>query len=199
MRAKRNAEAEAYRSRDEGGRRERSGSRATDRDSRDVRGKRYDYDYKSSRDSRYRDERPRSRDRERSRYEDRKSYNRPPREEAPEHIDRYVPGGARPARDRGTGDREIRDQDTAGRDNASREPRRASYYDTDRERQYYKKEGDGGKSEYRDKERGSDRPRDRDRDRDHGYRGRERRDDRSYVRPRTDDPPEHIDRYVPGK
>jgi len=220
------SEATAYKTRDEGDHYERRNSGATERDStrdrdrdRDERrGSRYDYDYKDSRDTRYRDERPRSRDRDRNRHDNRSTYTRPPREEAPEHIDRYVPGGAMPRerrdKDVSDKDRETRERDTTDKETPKETRRdRGSYYDTDRERQYYKKESDGGQSEYRDRDRGTDRPRDRDRDhgyrdrdrrddradRGHGYRERDRRDERPYVRTRTDDPPEHIDRYVPGK
>lgn len=219
MRDRRASEATAYKARDEEEYYDRRHSVATERDStrdrdRDERrSSRYDYDqdYKDSRDSRIRD---RSRERERHRQSDR-TYTRPPREEAPEHIDRYVPGGAVPRerrdRDVSDRDRETRERDSTGQD-TKREPRRdrGSYYDTERERQYFKKDSDGSRSEYRDKDRGSDRTRDRDRDhgyrgrdrrddRDHSYRERDRRDDRYTVRPRTDEPPEHIDRYVPGK
>lgn len=237
LRDRRASEATAYKTRDEGDYQERRNSGATERDSTrerdrdrdDRRGSRYDYDYKESRDTRYRDERPRSSDRDRNPNDERSTYTRPPREEAPEHIDRYVPGGAVPRERR---DRDVSDQDreTRERDSVDQEtPRetrrdRGSYYDTERERQYYKKEFDGGRSDYRNKDHGSDRPRDRDRDhgyrdrdhgyrdrdhghrdrdrrddRGHGYRERDRRDERPYVRTRTDDPPEHIDRYVPGK
>lgn len=223
LRDRRASEATAYKIRDEGDYHERRNSGATERDStrerewdRDERrGSRYDYDYKECRNTRYRDERPRSRDCDRNRDDDRSTYTRPPREEAPEHIDRYVPGGAVPRerrertvndKDRETRERESTDQETPKETRRDR----GSYYDTERERQYYKKESDGGRSDYRDRDRGNDRPRDRDRDhgyrdrdrrddRGHGYRERDRRDERPYVRTRTDDPPEHIDRYVPGK
>ena len=287
IRAKHDVEMDAYDSRVEAEYHERRASTATERDPRDkeYRSRKYDhgdYDYKESRDSyRRKDERNRSPDKERSHYGDRSSYTRPPREEAPEHIDRYVPGGAVPrdrdrdrdrikGRDRhgerdrygekdrygererygdkdkhgdrdrysekdkhsdrdryGNGDRyadrdkhrdrssdsdhyrdkdikdtDTRDQDTTERDSHRESGRdRGSYYDTDRQRQYYKKDdgGGGGRSDYRERDRGSDRPRDRDRARD-GYRERDRRDERPYNRPiRTDEPPEHIDRYVPGK
>ena len=203
----------------------------------DDRRRRYDYDHKYSRESSYRrrtdDHRSRSRDRESGRYEDRRSsYTRPPREEAPEHIDRYVPGGAAPRsshRDRdGHRDRDRerdrdRDRDRNGkdrdsRDSHSRRDRTSSYYDNDRDRQYYKKESEGGgggsgssgRNDYRDRDRERTRDRDgyrerdrdresnRDRDRD---RDRDRREEkeRPYRPIRTDEPPEHIDRYVPGK
>jgi len=192
MQSKRDAEAEVYKKRgyrDDEERRTRSRSRGTDKES--MRDRDRDCDHKRPR--RNYDERPRSRDRERSRYEDR-PYVRPRREEAPEHIDRYVPGGAAPRRDRER--RESKDADdttTRGSDKGHRD-RDSSYYDVDRDRRYYKKESDGATTEYRDK----DRDRDRDRDRDSRYRERDRYEDRSYPRPRREDPPEHIDRYVPG-
>ncbi len=223
LRERRTSEATAYRLRDDddyyecriSGATEMDSTRERDRDRDERRSSRYDYDYKSSRDARYREERPRSRDRERNRNDDRSNYTRPPREEAPEHIDRYVPGGAvqREKRDRDGSDidRETREGDSTDQETPKETRRdRGSYYDTERERQYYKRESDGGRSDYRNRHRGSDRPRDRDRnheyrdrdrrdDRGYGYRERDRREERPYVRTRTDDPPEHIDRYVPGK
>ncbi|KAL6721640.1 hypothetical protein ACLMJK_000744 [Lecanora helva] len=233
-RSKHDAEAESYRSEDDDYYDHRS-SKPRERDStrdRDDYSKRYDYDSKYSRESyhRRRDERSRSRNRDRDggRYEDRRSsYTRLPREEAPEHIDRYVPGGARPRdrdkdRERGSHrerDKESyrerdshshrdkdrdrdRDRDIDERDHRDsrrdrdRDRDRGSYYDTDRERQYYKRDSD------RDR-RDRDRDRDRERERE-GYRerdrDRDRRDERRGYKPiRTDEPPEHIDRYVPGK
>lgn len=197
-RAKRHSEAGIHDSRDEDEHYERS---ASTRD-RDGRSRKHGYDYEPSKHD-YDHDHKESREsysrrhddghRGGGRYEERRSsYTRPPREEAPEHIDRYVPGGAAP-RDR---DKE-RERDPKERD-TPREPRRdrSSYFDTDRERQYYKKESESGRSSYRDRDRGSDRHRDRD-----GYRDRDRRGhgERPYVKPRTDEPPEHIDRYVPGK
>lgn len=226
LRDRRASEATAYKDHDDGDCYERRSSYATERDSmrdrereRDERrGSKYDYDYKDSRDARYRGERPRSRDRDRHHHDDRSTYTRGPREEAPEHIDRYVPGGAlaRDKRDKDvTGkDREIREHDDMEQDVPGEARRdRGSYYDTDRERQYYKKESRGGRDDYREKDRGSHLPRERHRDyeyrdrdrrgervaRGHGYREKNRRDERPYVRTRTDEPPEHIDRYVPGK
>lgn len=215
MRARHDPEAETYRSRGDDDNDKYSTSKARDRDwtrDREDRSKRYDYDRKYSRESHdRRDDRSRSREREPSRYENRRSsYTRPPREEAPEHIDRYVPGGAAPRdrdrdrvshrekdrdsdRDKDRDQGRHRDRDRSRERDRDRDPRdsrrdRGNYYDTDRERRYYKKEGDSSRSEYRD----------RDRDRE-TYRERGRRDDRPYRLVRTDEPPEHIDRYVPGK
>ena len=218
-RAKRYSEAENHYHRDEDDFSERRHSRV-EQDSnreRDDRSGKHDHDhdhrdsresYKHRRDDHRRDDRRDERHRERGRYEDRSSYTRLPREEAPEHIDRYVPGGARPrdkdrdrGRDRGRDRDRDRHRDDKERD-APREPRRdrGPYYDTNRERQYYKKEGEDNRSEYRENHHKSERPRDRDRERD-GYRERDRHShsEHSHVRPRTDEPPEHIDRYVPGK
>ncbi len=216
MRAKHDAEAEAHKGREDEDVYEPSNSRARERDStrdRDDRSRRYDYDHKYSRESYHRrDDRSRSRDRESTRYEDRRSsYGRGPREEAPDHIDRYVPGGAKP-RDRDNRDnrenRENRDRarerdrdrerDPKDRDSRDSRRERGSYYDTDRERHYYKKENDSSRSEYRERDRGSDRTYHRDRE-SYRERDRDRRDDRPHRPIRTDDPPEHIDRYVPGK
>lgn len=203
MQAKRDIEAEAFKKRgrserDEGEYRSRSPSRATERDpgrDRDKdreRSKRYEYDY-SREDSRHQDERPRSRDRERERprYEEReKAYTRPRREEAPEHIDRYVPGGAAPARekrrntldngvDRDDKERSVR-EDTRDRDAGNRDrdrdrdtrDRDSSYRDSKRD---YRE-----RSSYHDRDRNRDRD-DYDRDR---YRDREHRDHRDRDRDR---------------
>lgn len=226
FRDRRASEATVYKERDDDDYYERRASYATERDSardrdreRDERrGSKHDYDYKDSRDTRYRAERPRSRDRDRHHHDDRSTYTRGPREEAPEHIDRYVPGGAlardKKDKDANGKDREIRDHEDMEPDMPGEARRdRSSYYDTDRERQYYKKESRGGRDDYREKDRGNHRQRERHRDyeyrdrdrrgeradRGHGYREKNRRDDRPYVRTRTDEPPEHIDRYVPGK
>ena len=203
IQSRRELEADSYRRRSYRGEEEhrsRSRSRGTQREparARD-RSKDYEYDYDQDRLRQRYDERPKSRDRERSRYEE------PPpprqrREEAPEGIDRYVPGGPAPRRDRER--REAKEGDSTPRD-AERvhKERDSSYYDVERDRRYYKKETEGSRSEYRDKDshRDRDRERDRDRDRDHRHRDRDRYEERSYRRPRTDEPPEHIDRYVPG-
>ncbi|KAK4692162.1 hypothetical protein P7C71_g4989, partial [Lecanoromycetidae sp. Uapishka_2] len=196
MQSKRDTEPDFYKKRsyrddEEHRSRSRSRSRGTDREStRDRdRSKHRDYDYDYDRRRSHYDERPRSRDRERSRYEDR-PYTRPRREEAPEHIDRYVPGGAAPRRDRER--RESKEDDATTKDSTRDRDRDSSYYDVDRDRRYYKKDHDSGRSDYRDKDR------DRDRDRDSRYRDRDRYEERSYARPRREDPPEGIDRYVPG-
>ena len=192
-----------YRDEDDYGERRQSRVSTHSRDDR-VGNYDYDHDYRGSRESysHRRDDRRDDRHRERGRYEDRSSYKRLPREEAPEHIDRYVPGGARP-RDKDKDRDRDRDRDhrrDGEEHEAPREPRRerSTYYDTDRERQYYKKEADNGRGNYRESHHRSERPRDRDRD---GYRERNRHShsEHSHVRPRTDEPPEHIDRYVPGK
>lgn len=233
MQAKRDMEAEAFKKRgrserDEGEYRSRSPSRATERDpGRDKdrdreRSKRYEYDY-SREQSRHPDERPRSRDRERERprYEEReKVYTRPRREEAPEHIDRYVPGGAVPARekrrstlengaDREDKDRNVReetrdrDRDSSYRDSKRDYRERSSYHDRDRNRD----RDDYDSHRYRDREHREHRDRDRDRDRgdekNRGYererdRDRDGREERPYTRPRREPAPENIDRYVPG-
>ena len=235
MQAKRDTEAEVFKrggrsERDDGEFRSRSPSRATerdpgrDRDRERERSKRYDYDY-SREESRHPEERPRSRDRERDRhrYEEReKAYARPRREEAPEHIDRYVPGGAAPARekrrstldngvDRDDKERHVR-EDTRDREGSYRDSKRdyrerSSYHERDRHRD----RDDYDRDRYRDREHRDHRDRDRDRDRDRGQeksrnyererdkeRDRDGRDERPYTRPRREPAPENIDRYVPG-
>ncbi|CAF9908264.1 hypothetical protein IMSHALPRED_006625 [Imshaugia aleurites] len=245
MQERRDIEADVFKKRgrserDDGENRSRSPSRATERDpgrdrdrdrDRDrERSKRYDYDY-SREHSRHADDRPRSRDRERERprYEERERvYTRPRREEAPEHIDRYVPGGAAPARekrrttlddgvDRDDKERSVReetrdrdrDRDTRDRDSSYRESKRdyrerSSYHDRDR-----RDRDDYDRDRYRDREHRDHRDRDRDRDRGEekgrGYerererdRDRDGREERPYTRPRREPAPENIDRYVPG-
>lgn len=201
MQAKRDTDAEAFKKRgcserDEGEYRSRSLSKATERDpgrdrDRDrERSKRHEYEY--SRDqSRHPDDRPRSRDRERERprYDEReKTYTRPRREEAPEHIDRYVPGGAAPAREKrrstleNGGDRDDKEknvrEDTRDRD--------ASNRDRDRDRDTRDRDSSyrDSKRDYRERSSYHDRDRNRDRDeydRDR-YRDRESRDHRDRER-----------------
>lgn len=193
---KREIETGSYnaRGRDEYG--SRSPSRATERDPRDQdkeRSKRYDYEY----DYDY----PRGE----SRHEER-TYTRPRREEAPEHIDRYVPGGAVPSRDKGrvsfgtSGDRDGKERDTKERDYKYRgSDYRASKREYDRSSYHGRRD--------RGRDRHYDRDRDRDRDRERGgekhqayERDREsdRHGERAYVRPRREPNPENIDRYVPA-
>ena len=224
MHGKRDTEAEALKrlgrsERDDGEDRTRSPSRATekehgrDRDRERERSKRYDYDY-THEDSRHPDETPKSRDRERERhrYEEReKPYTRPRREEAPEHIDRYVPGGAVPAREKrrttletgveGDKERHAR-EDTRDRDRDRDRDReresnyrdskrdyheRSSYHDRDRHRD----RADYDRDRYRDREHREHREhRERDRDRDRGHeksRGYERERERDRERDRDRD------------
>lgn len=161
MSAQREAESELYKARvrgvcDETEYRSRSVTKDRDGD----RSKQYEYDYNYGREKHYRhDERSRSRDRDRDRscheersrdYADRRSERpRPRTDEAPEHIDRYVPGDGNSARERDRRDHRSRDEDRyRKRDRDVDEP---EYRSKDRDRHREERTADKYReSKYRD-------------------------------------------------